>query len=65
MKVDEITIDTEALEEIAERVKTYTLADAIREGSLTTKKAIGWGDGENTACALGAAIIAAEKRGII
>lgn len=40
----------------------YTLADAIREGSSVTDKADGWGDGDK-ACALHAAVIAAQARG--
>jgi hypothetical protein len=42
----------------------YRLSDAIREGSSVTEKARGWGNGEN-ACALHAAVIAAEARGYI
>jgi hypothetical protein len=43
----------------------YTLADAIREGSLVTRQKLGnWGDGE-TACALTAAAIAARVRGYL
>ncbi len=44
-----------------ERLK-YRLSDAIREGSMVTEKAKGWGEGES-ACALHAAVIAAEARG--
>lgn len=43
----------------------YTLADAIREGSLVSvHNADGWGDGES-ACALSAAVISARSRGFI
>ena len=45
-------------------VTSYTLADAIREGSLVTTKANGWGNGEQ-ACALHAAVIAARSRGYV
>jgi len=40
----------------------YTLADAIREGSLVSEQACGWGDGVK-ACALTAAVISAKSRG--
>jgi hypothetical protein len=40
----------------------YRLSDAIREGSLITVQANGWGDGEQ-ACAMHAAVIAARARG--
>lgn len=40
----------------------YRLSDAIREGSSVTNQANGWGEGEN-ACALHAAVIAADARG--
>ena len=43
---------------------SYTLADAIREGSSVTEQAQGWGQGEK-ACALHAGIIAAMARGYI
>lgn len=43
----------------------YRLSDAIREGSTVTGQAVGeWGTGEN-ACALHAAVIAAQARGYI
>lgn len=45
-------------------VGSYTLADAIREGSLVTVKEEGWGDGD-TACAMSAAVIAATSRGFV
>jgi len=42
---------------------SYTLADAIREGGRVTDQAVGtWGAGDN-ACAMSAAVIAAEARG--
>jgi hypothetical protein len=46
-------------------VNTYTLADAIREGSkYTEQKRLAWyGDGE--ACALSAAYIALRARGLL
>lgn len=47
-----------------EKIGTYTLADAIREGSSFTEKANGWGTGEQ-ACALHAAALAAKTRGYI
>lgn len=59
-------LDSETLDllaEIDERVTTsYTLADAIREGSTVTGQAYDWGHGE-TACALSAAYLSARARG--
>lgn len=43
---------------------SYTLADAIREGSSTTEQAFSWGSGES-ACALSAGYLAAKARGFI
>jgi hypothetical protein len=43
---------------------SYTLADAIREGSTVTEQAYSWGSG-NSACALSAAAIAARVRGYV
>lgn len=51
------------LSSIEERVKAYSLADAIREGSAFTTQAHGWGDGETSACAMTAAVVAARKHG--
>ena len=55
-----------AIDEIGMSVMTsYTLADAIREGSSVTTPAVGaWGDGY-AACALTSAVIAAKSRGYI
>lgn len=41
---------------------SYTLADAIREGSKVSKQANGWGHGEEM-CALHAAVASAVARG--
>ncbi len=41
---------------------SYTLADAIREGSSVTNQSYNWGR-EGEACALTAAVIAAKARG--
>lgn len=43
---------------------SYTLADAMREGSTVTSQHYGWGSGD-TACALSAARLAARARGYI
>jgi hypothetical protein len=44
---------------------SYTLADAIREGSSVTRKNTGgWIEGDN-ACALGAGYLAAKARGYV
>lgn len=53
----------DVLGEIELSTMQYTLADAIREGSEGTTQVRNWGDGQETACALTAAVIAAEKRG--
>jgi hypothetical protein len=64
-KIDEIAEELrKELGEIELDVTTsYTLADAIREGSTVSEhNQSGWGDG-STACALTAGIIAARARG--
>lgn len=43
---------------------SYTLADAIREGSGVSEQSYNWGDGA-TACALTAAVIGAKARGYV
>ena len=43
---------------------SYTLADAIREGSSVSEQSYNWGDGA-TACALTAAVIGASARGYV
>ncbi len=60
-KVDELKAE---LGEIEMKVLTgYTLADAMREGCLITDQEIGgWTNGEDTACALSSAVIAARYR---
>ena len=63
----EISVDSLISKEEAEdleRQTTFTLADAIREGSLSTTQEYGWG-GNSKACALSAAYIAARNRGYI
>jgi len=45
-------------------VTSYTLADAMREGSTVTTQEHGWGSGGN-ACALSAARLAARARGYL
>lgn len=45
--------------------RPFTLADAIREGSMVTSHSTeGWGDGES-ACALSAAVISAKAHGYL
>lgn len=60
-KVDELK---ELLDEVEvnalERLK-YRLSDAIREGSMVSEQANGWGSG-STMCALHAAVCAAKTR---
>lgn len=43
---------------------SYTLADAIRDGSKVSEQERGWGNGL-TACALTAAVIGAKSRGYV
>lgn len=50
---------------VLDRLTSYTLADAIREGSSVTRQAVGrFGAGEE-ACALSAGMLAAMARGYI
>ena len=59
-KIEEIKA---VIDEIGMDVATsYTLADAIREGSKVTTQEYGWGNGD-TACAMSAAVMAARARG--
>lgn len=53
------------LGEIEVRATGYSLADAIREGSMVTDhNNSGWGDGDSV-CALSAAVIAARSKGYL
>lgn len=61
-KVDELKGIIDATETAEIKRMNYRLSDAIREGSQVSAQAVGWGDGEK-ACALHAAVIAAEARG--
>lgn len=47
-----------------EKIGSYTIADAIREGSTVTEQAYSWGSGKQ-ACALHAAALAAKARGYL
>lgn len=67
------TLDIPAIDTLREQLAdieldvltSYTLADAIREGSgVTDQKFGGWVTGD-TACALGAGWIAAKARGYV
>jgi hypothetical protein len=42
---------------------SYTLADAIREGSSVTRQRVGGWVGTDNACAIGAGYLAARARG--
>ncbi len=54
------------LDEIGMDVLTsYTLADAVREGSGVTRQATGSYVKEDSSCVLGAAFIAAKARGYV
>ena len=61
-KANELKGIIDATEAAEIKRMNYRLSDAIREGSKVSAQAVGWGDGEN-ACALHAAVIAAEARG--
>ena len=61
-KVDELKGILDATETAEIKRMNYRLSDAIREGSMVSDQAEGWGDGE-TACAMHAAVIAAKARG--
>jgi hypothetical protein len=61
-KVEELRAELGEIE--MDVLTSYTLADAIREGSTVTTQAYNWGDGE-TACALTAAVVAAKARGYV
>lgn len=62
-KIEELreTISVDLMDGELRRMN-YRLSDAIREGSSVTTQANGWGEGYQ-ACALHAAVIAAEARG--
>lgn len=49
------------IDELGDKVQTYSLADAIREGSHVTTQAYNFGDDES-ACAMTAAALAVEAR---
>lgn len=61
-KVEELKGIFEATEISDIKRMNYRLSDAIREGASVTEQTNGWGDGEK-ACALHAAVIAAQARG--
>lgn len=69
MKIETHPAITRLREELAhiemDVLTSYTLADAIREGStVTTQKVGGWVEGTQ-ACALGAGYLAAKARGYV
>lgn len=46
-----------------EKAMSYTLADAIREGSTVTGQCVGnWSDEQGNVCALSAALVAVKAR---
>ena len=62
-KVSELAAMLSGIEE--EVTTSYTLADAIREGSKVSEQAVGtWGEGEKQ-CAMHAAVTAAAARGYL
>lgn len=62
------TIDTKAKELTdklpeLEKAMTYSLADAIREGSTVSGQCVGgWTDNDGNLCALSAALVAVKAR---
>ena len=67
MKTEQIEKLREVIEEMGvERSLTYSLADAIREGSMTTEQCIGSWEGDNgTLCALSAALLAVKAHKLV
>lgn len=68
-KVEQIKLDDETQKMLADIelgvLTNFTLADAIRGGSKFTKQAHGWGDQQNSACALSAAAQYASSLGYV
>lgn len=68
MKLEEhpaLDIMKQELAEIEAVVNTYSLADAIREGSKHTGQCVGnWYNEQGEVCALSAAFLALEARGL-
>jgi hypothetical protein len=63
-KIDELKEKLEDLD--LEQAMTYSLADAIREGSSVTDQCVGgWWDEDGSVCALSAAAIAAKARHLL
>lgn len=61
-KVDELAEKLPSLED----AMTYSLADAIREGSSVTDQCVGgWTDEQGNMCALSAALLAAKARHLL
>lgn len=50
-------------EQLESLTRNPTLADLIRVGSAVTVQTSGWGNGQDTACALSAAYIGAKATG--
>ena len=63
MRTEQDVIDALRVTEL-EALTSYTLADAMREGSTVTAQAFNWGQG-GQACALSAARLAARARGYL
>jgi phosphate starvation-inducible protein PhoH len=61
-KVDELR---GMLEEIELNTMQYSLADAIREGTLNTEQAVGTFGTGDTMCAMSSAVQAAKARGFM
>lgn len=69
-----ISLPVEKIEELEEtlpdldikKAMSYSLADAIREGSTVTDQCVGgWVDDDGSVCALSAAAMAAKARHLI
>lgn len=63
------TLDPQTIKTMREieldTLTSYTLADAIREGSEDLEQSQGWGNGRDSGCALTAAAKGAIDRGYI
>lgn len=63
-KVDELQEQLEDLD--LEHAMSYSLADAIREGSTVTDQCVGsWNDSKGNLCAMSAALLAIKARKMV
>jgi hypothetical protein len=63
-KVDELAEQLQELD--LEHAMSYSLADAIREGSTVTDQCVGnWNDEQGNVCAMSAALLAIKARHLL